>query len=274
MTPKSTPLPKRLTSSTALADANASSQEMSPAEMTRAIRRRPSLANCAVLLTDGATAEEILVRQHLETLLRREGAQRDELLFADRRLLARSDPSSYMRLLLEDDMPLRQWAHGRAKRYVALEAALRMQTQWRATRQMHMGAKKARRHMEETVAGTRRKLRREIAEISLMREDVRESAMSFFTQLAPFIAKRVVQLRRRLTQISDNQGKAGGGHKQVVNAARKLQEEILKVSVQPVHVHVHGSNAVILTARPTPLEATEHTRARSAPCTASAFGAQ
>ena len=194
------------------------------------LQRAGSKTRLATLFLTKGQGSAAEARRHLEILLRREAAQRDELLFAERRLKARSQPSAYLRALVGDDAALRTWATLRVKRYLHIEASVRLQTYWRCARKRSMGEEATAWEVRQHVVLARLHVRRELAEIQTMREEVRESAHSFFEKTAPPLAKRIFHMRRRLTQVSSGSGKGSHAHRQVVTAAKTLQEDILKQS--------------------------------------------
>ena len=149
-------------------------------------------------------------RREAEALMQREAHHLDELFFAHRRVLARKNAELYMQTICKDDHRLRVWGDKCIERHLWVEAALRFQAAWKYKRDPSMYGSK-----EEVLsrqrAAARARIRAELAEIILMRGDVRQCALEFFTQVSSYLARKIFAMRRRLTIITKNEGFGGRG---------------------------------------------------------------
>ena len=166
------------------------------------------------------------LRTKTEELLRREAVQCDQLLFAQRRNMARRDTCRYITALVEDDKKLKKWADLRTERHLWVEAAIHLQAAWISRGSTDFHAEKCRRR-HAAQASARKRVMQALAEICLLRAEVHRIAVEFFVQIAPSLAKKVHTLRQRLTAFSKSAGRGGHAHKQMIEAVKTLQVEIL-----------------------------------------------
>ena len=176
----------------------------------------------------GITLKDTL-RNRIEALLIREAQQSDKLLFAHRRQLARENTCQYLAALIKDDRMLQKWSDASTERHRWVEAAIGLQAAWAARgRSGHEF-----RAIKERVRGAaqrsaRMRIRMELCEICILRDEVHRIASEFFGLVAPSLAKKVQKLRKRLTAVANSAGRCGHAQKQMMEAIKTLEPEVLK----------------------------------------------
>jgi hypothetical protein len=138
-------------------------------------------------------------RQMVEALLHYEAFEEDKLLFAQRRLLAFNDPTTFLRSLVKEYQALEMWLAHCTSRHALLEATLRLQYFFRARGCLSI---EARTKMDYVLTGLRKNTRHQMAEIQELRELTRGLATRFFAIMSPHLEKRIQNFKSRLSSIS------------------------------------------------------------------------
>ena len=176
----------------------------------------------------GITLKDTL-RNRTEALLIREAQQSDKLLFAHRRQLARENTCQYLAALIKDDKMLQRWSDARSERHRWVEAAIGLQAAWAARGRSGNEFRAIKERMRgEAQRSARMRIRLELCEICIMRAEVHRIASEFFGLIAPSLAKKVQKLRKRLTAVANSAGRGGHAHKQMMEAIKTLEPEVLK----------------------------------------------
>lgn len=149
--------------------------------------------------------------------------------------MARKNTKLYLSALVEDDKMLQRWADARTERHLWVEASIRLEASWYARRAEDFAAVSLQRRTA-SLKKARTRIRRDLAEICLMRDGLHMVAIQFFAQVAPSLAKKIQMLRRRLTTISNTSGRGGQAHAQMIQASKTLQTDIL--SKEQVGLHM------------------------------------
>ena len=195
-----TPIPQ-----TADTDATVAPQS-APAVVARGpattLSRRPfgtpmktSNASSNALLASLPGNKQRETRKQVEALLKREARELDELVVAQRRVLARKDHSAYLTMLHKEiddiDMWFEQVLLGFLKKKMP---AMRIAFAWR----FRPWGPEGERALKEAQVEASANLRRQLGDIKAFRHDVRKQAFEFFERVAPPIAKNVKELRKRM----------------------------------------------------------------------------
>ena len=176
----------------------------------------------------GITLKDTL-RNRIEALLIREAQQSDKLLFAHRRQLARENTCQYLAALIKDDRMLQRWSDASMERHRWVEAAIGLQAAWAARGRSGNEFRAIKERMRgEAQRSARMRIRLELCEICIMRAEVHRIASEFFGLIAPSLAKKVQKLRKRLTAVANSAGRGGHAHKQMMEAIKTLEPEVLK----------------------------------------------
>ena len=175
----------------------------------------------------GITLKDTL-RNRIEALLIREAQQSDKLLFAHRRQLARENTCQYLAALIKDDRMLQKWSDARSERHRWVEAAIGLQAAWAARGRRGHEFQTIKERVRGAAQSARMRIRLELCEIYILRAEVHRIASEFFGLVAPSLAKKVQKLRKRLTAVANSAGRGGHAHKQMMEAIKTLEPEVLK----------------------------------------------
>ena len=175
----------------------------------------------------GITLKDTL-RNRIEALLIREAQQSDKLLFAHRRQLARENTCQYLAALIKDDKMLQKWSDARSERHRWVEAAIGLQAAWAARGRSGHEFRAIKERVRGAAQSARMRIRLELCEIYILRAEVHRIASEFFGLVAPSLAKKVQKLRKRLTAVANSAGRCGHAQKQMMEAIKSLEPEVLK----------------------------------------------
>ena len=193
-------------------------RELTPA--TRARRR------------DARTAEWVdALRNAIEKALIREAAESDQVCLAERAVIGRRMPTQFLGLLRGDEKAILVWYQSTINLFLATQAALRIQAIYRDARGTLTPLVKMAHH--RALIRARVFLRRQLRTIEELRTDVKAQAATFFTQVAPPLLRRVLNLRQRLAQSTRNEGDAQGGLSRTAQA-RQLGEQMRQTTQELV----------------------------------------
>lgn len=175
-------------------------QEQSAVKMQSAHRgmrsRRKTKESSLLTLLGGHSDRQ--ARKGIETLLKHEAIEEDKLLIAQRRLLARSNPATFLRVLHKDHLALDKWLTQTTERHPLLEATLRMQHYFRARPFLTI---EAHAKMENALRQARQSTRQSMADIKELLEANKGVATRFFNVVSPHYVKKIKESKQRLRSL-------------------------------------------------------------------------
>ena len=172
-------------------------------------------------------------RKKIESLLRQEARQQDEILNAHRRVVGRKDPSSFLAMLKQDDIDLDRWFEHILLRFLSTRSALRIAFSWKLRFSKDKG--KTQRAFDETMRTARKKVLSALTDVRELREDVRRQAFEFFEQVGTPLHQRIKEVKKNLHRCSANSAQRDGGKTitstkhPIFTTVKMHQEELLQL---------------------------------------------
>ena len=154
--------------------------------------------------------------------------QQDEVILAHRLVLARKDPLSYLSHLQDEDEGLARWSQQRKDNNELFEAAVRIQSAW-ILRPWTIQASEVLRHK---LVKRRQVMRRALLDIQEFRDDIKTQVFQYFGQIAPPLAKRVAEVKKRLSNVTDQPAKITSTKHPLFHSMREHQQDLLSAQLR------------------------------------------